>query len=248
MKKQLLLSLCISIIIVFICKSQNSNIQNGADQTYKFSNEFNSLLSPTGLNIKQGTTDYLDESNYTFQNTKKDSTRDVQFEIQNVSPELISIQSSVVTGTGFSRIGTIPTILNPNDKATFKIRFSPTEIKNYTGKILITSSYSTDQFYQLNFAGDGTAVGIAKATINSFYNISPNPASELTNVKLNIADKSNVTFELFNISGQNVFSKTVSNSHSSFVLQRNNLPAGIYQFIIFDDQNGLISKGKLIFK
>lgn len=249
MKKRWLLILSISLFMVYLCDAQTPNYSEEPGNIIKILNEFNSGYSLSGLNIKQGTIDYLDNSTYTFTDTKTGNSKDVQFVLENVSTSLLAVTASVVTGDGFTKIGSIPSILNAGDKVNFTIRFSPTAIKQYTGNINITTNNSDDQYYQVNFVGNGiAAIGINNPERNSLCKIYPNPIYESATVKINLVDQSNVSFVLLNITGQKVFNSLVSKDNSSFLLTRNNLPSGIYQYMIFDDQKGLITSGKVIFE
>lgn len=246
MKKRIFVLLSISFLLVFLCDAQIPNYLVEPINIIKISNEFNSGYSLSGLNIKQGTTDYLDNSTYTFSDTKTGSSKDVQLMLKNISTSLIAILSSVVVGEGFTKTGSLPSILDAGDSVYFTIRFTPTAVKQFTGNLNITTNNSDDQYYQLNFAGISTSVGIYNPERNNLCKIYPNPIYKSAVVKLNFVDQSNISFVLLNATGQKVFNTLVPKGKSGFLLERNNLPSGIYPYLIFDEQKGLLNSGKVI--
>ena len=231
MKKQIFTLLSISLLFVLLSNAQTP-------------------IPNTGLTLKQGSTNYLDDSTYIFTDTKMNKTTDVQFVLRNVSGTLMAVTATTVVGDGFSKIGSIPSVLNDSQQVNFTIQFAPIAIKKYTAYLRITTDYSTDQFFQLNFEGNGLAAGtgINDPARNGICTVYPNPVKESANVYLNLADQSAGTFVLYNVRGQKVFSTSVSAFNSSFIFQRNNLPSGIYQYMIIDNQKGLQTTGKVLFE
>jgi len=248
MKKRGFGLLIFFIFLIYWVDAQTLNYQEDQGNIIKISNELNSGQSLTGLNIKQGATNYLDDSTYTYWDTKTGSSKDVQFTLENVSSSMLAIISSGVVGDGFTMIGSIPTFFYAGATAYFTIRFSPTAVQQYTGYLNITTNNPDDQFYHLNFVGKGATVGINTIKRENSCRIYPNPISESAMVKLNSDNQSDVSFVLINAIGQKVFNTLVPKGNSGFQLQRNNLPSGIYHYMFLDDQNALLTSGKIIMK
>jgi hypothetical protein len=86
-------------------------------------------------------------------------------------------------------------------------------------------------------------IGVNETNIHS-YSIYPNPSQNQIRVELNESAAS-TTFELYDCLGKKQFSQALLNSQTDIYLHQ---PAGIYLYIIRNEQSGLISTGKLIIK
>jgi plastocyanin len=76
------------------------------------------------------------------------------------------------------------------------------------------------------------------------FNIYPNPVSGVLSVNYSLAGKANVSIKIYNVMGQNSMTllsetKDLGSFYSSFELERNNLPKGIYimELMIGDSKN-----------
>jgi hypothetical protein len=218
-----------------------------SDDMYYQLNLTGNCIAGSGLVVKQGTTEYLDESTYKFPDTKKGTSADVNFILENMSGAAMTITAASMVGNGFSKTGITPGTINNAQQVNFIIRYSPYAIKHDSAYLLITTDNSVDQYYQLYVSGNGLAGdGINNFERGNICKIYPNPVFESAIVKLDLADASDVTFALYNINGQKVFNASGLKANSNFILQRNNLPSGLYQYLIYNDQKGLLTSGKLI--
>ncbi len=124
-------------------------------------------------------------------------------------------------------------------------------ISNLSGTTTVNQNYPAIGF-QTNVAisiytYDPTAVGIQEQVSNSGTNalgLFPNPANNEINFSYSLAQKENITFEIFDIAGQIV--KTVSQKEEEIgvhteTISTENLANGVY-FIRLTTKNGIIDK------
>jgi hypothetical protein len=92
----------------------------------------------------------------------------------------------------------------------------------------------------------GGAWSINEIGSNDMISVSPNPFN--SSAEINISDQKlspAYTLDLIDVLGKQVYSETVKNT-SKFILQKGNIPNGIYIIKILDSQNILIGSKKII--
>ena len=85
------------------------------------------------------------------------------------------------------------------------------------------------------------------AKVNPLVGVYPNPFINNVTIKFNIEQKGDVNLKLFNVTGQELWNKTVSvhAGENQFIESFGELPRGIY-FLNVEDTQGIIYRKKLI--
>ena len=125
----------------------------------------------------------------------------------------------------------------------FKVEISADGYENQITEIRLEPEDSLN----LTFLLEPTTVGLFDlATHLPALAISPNPFTEFT--VLDLADFEKATYlRVFNSLGQLVRSEEVVGGQF-YILDRENLEAGVYVFTLFDENNKLLSNGKVLVK
>ena len=79
----------------------------------------------------------------------------------------------------------------------------------------------------------------------------PNPMEENTTLKVEVLNrndfkKGEVFFSVFSLSGKQLLYFELPAHRSTLVVNKNDLPAGIYLYQVNTNQSGTIAKGKLV--
>lgn len=123
-------------------------------------------LRDADINIRQGVTNYLTGSTYTFANTPAGNFVDVVFTLENLGNQNLLLYNNTFTGNPpFSMqttLGYTLTVVNATP-TTFTIRFAPTATGTFTGSITFLSNDPDEASYVLNFSGVG--IGTAESDI-----------------------------------------------------------------------------------
>lgn len=114
-------------------------------------------LRDADINIKQGTTNYLTGSTYTFANTTAGGVTDVTFTIENLGNQNLLLYNNTFTGNPpyslQTTLGYTVTVVNGGPSPTFTIRFAPTTPGTFTGSISFLTNDPDEGTYVLNFSG-----------------------------------------------------------------------------------------------
>lgn len=107
------------------------------------------------------------------------------------------------------------------------------------GGCIIASDRSDSDIYLVKIAPDGTIQWENEVPINANITIFPNPGNNFINIK---SDKEYSQFEMFDISGKQVLSKT----QQAKTINTQNLNSGIYIYKFIDKNNNVLKTGKWI--
>lgn len=123
-------------------------------------------LRDADINIRQGATNYLTGSTYTFASTPAGNFVDVVFTLENLGNQNLLLYNNTFTGNPpyslQTTMGYTLTVVNATP-TTFTIRFAPTATGTFTGSITFLSNDPDEASYVLNFSGVGT--GTAESDI-----------------------------------------------------------------------------------
>ena len=137
--------------------------------------EYPTVIPRTEMNIKQGTTDILDNTGtFDFGDVSSTSPKIVTFTIQNIGDlalNLTGIPKVVVTGTGFSVETDAPATVAANGSATFQVKLTPVAVGVYSGTISIANDDADENPY--NFAITGYGYDGTKALQTITFNALP---------------------------------------------------------------------------
>lgn len=130
------------------------------------------------------------------------------------------------------------------------------QIQGYCGSISEPISYqftdehpvkNTRNYYRVNLGGYGYSNVISVDIIDlnkSGYQIRPNPASENVSIYFENKFKNNRTIYLYDLKGNKFYQNQTTEKYVNFNVT--NIPNGLYVFVIFDEKNQLMTKGKLL--
>lgn len=123
-------------------------------------------LRDADINIRQGATNYLTGSTYTFASTPAGNFVDVVFTLENLGNQNLLLYNNTFTGNPpyslQTTMGYTVTVVNATP-TTFTIRFAPVATGTFTGSITFLSNDPDEASYVLNFSGVGT--GTAESDI-----------------------------------------------------------------------------------
>jgi len=123
-------------------------------------------LRDADINIRQGATNYLTGSTYTFASTPAGNFVDVVFTLENLGNQNLLLYNNTFTGNPpyslQTTMGYTVTVVNATP-TTFTIRFAPIATGTFTGSITFLSNDPDEATYVLNFSGVGT--GTAESDI-----------------------------------------------------------------------------------
>ncbi|WP_396195959.1 beta strand repeat-containing protein, partial [Flavobacterium sp.] len=123
-------------------------------------------LRDADINIRQGATNYLTGSIYTFASTPAGNFVDVVFTLENLGNQNLLLYNNTFTGNPpyslQTTMGYTVTVVNATP-TTFTIRFAPVATGTFTGSITFLSNDTDEANYVLNFSGVGT--GTAESDI-----------------------------------------------------------------------------------
>lgn len=123
-------------------------------------------LRDADINIRQGATNYLTGSTYTFASTPAGNFVDVVFTLENLGNQNLLLYNNTFTGNPpyslQTTMGYTVTVVNATP-TTFTIRFAPVATGTFTGSITFLSNDPDEATYVLNFSGVGT--GTAESDI-----------------------------------------------------------------------------------
>lgn len=123
-------------------------------------------LRDADINIRQGATNYLSGSTYTFASTPAGNFVDVVFTLENLGNQNLLLYNNTFTGNPpyslQTTMGYTVTVVNATP-TTFTIRFAPVATGTFTGSITFLSNDPDEASYVLNFSGVGT--GTAESDI-----------------------------------------------------------------------------------
>lgn len=123
-------------------------------------------LRDADINIRQGATNYLTGSTYTFAGTPAGNFVDVVFTLENLGNQNLLLYNNTFTGNPpyslQTTMGYTVTVVNATP-TTFTIRFAPVATGTFTGSITFLSNDPDEASYVLNFSGVGT--GTAESDI-----------------------------------------------------------------------------------
>ncbi|MGM0580778.1 MAG: BspA family leucine-rich repeat surface protein [Bacteroidota bacterium] len=112
----------------------------------------------------------------------------------------------------------------------------------------IANSYNEDISWTFSTVLDEDVLGNSKS-VTSDIRVYPNPFTVETQIEFTLGKNSNVKYYLFDTKGQilrYVDKKLLNPGNHTLIIERNNLPAGLYQYQLLIDNK--ISSGKLIVK
>jgi len=121
----------------------------------------------------------------------------------------------------------------PEGVTIFNVNFDFTT----TNPELVTGSTTGGQLGDLKWTGTLEGTSIFSVNENNSLNLEvfPNPASDLINIKLDVANLSNVEINVFDITGKSVLQKAIKSSNANITLNVDNLSSGMYFFNVKTD-------------
>ncbi len=92
-----------------------------------------------------------------FGNIRVNQLEDSTITIENQGSAPVTIRKYSITGVdnGYQFMDTVPHTINANSSITFKVRFRPTQEKNYAGTITITTDEASSNTLTINLSGKG---------------------------------------------------------------------------------------------
>lgn len=118
-----------------------------------------SVIPNTEINIKQATTNIVDDSGtFSFGSVDATTSKTVAFTIENLGDRtlnLISETKVIVSGKGFSLDTDAPAAISAGGTATFSVKFSPDLNGNYSGAISIPNNDLNENPYNFTITGGG---------------------------------------------------------------------------------------------
>lgn len=114
-------------------------------------------------------------------------------------------------------------------------------IKHFTAAV-------NDAFKEVNVAMENNCVtieetGVTYSTVDPFHiSVQPNPFSESTNIIFSNPNHHDCIFELVNLNGAVI--RTISTTDEQILIERNDLPAGVYMYRLTGYNNS--QKGKIV--
>ncbi len=121
-----------------------------------------------------------------------------------------------------------------HNSADIYFDFNPPVITNQTTHVIGAN------FIQIDTSTSTSNPNLPQVAIT----IAPNPFSQKTQIELNGSTSLNHQFQLYNALGK--LANTQNFAGSKFIFEKGSLPKGVYFFNIKNDQNQLISTGKMI--
>jgi len=122
---------------------------------------------------------------------------------------------------------------NPIDSIIVKFTFQSDSIENYK------DGWQIDNLCLNYLVGP---ISVNENKVKYFFNVYPNPFNSFTNIELQ-TEPNKSFLSLYNVFGQNV--KTINIVCSKLIIDRGNLPSGLY-FLQFTQDNKVITTKKLI--
>ncbi|MES2837449.1 MAG: choice-of-anchor D domain-containing protein [Bacteroidota bacterium] len=110
------------------------------------------------INVKQNTTNVLNNSTYNFGTTPDGSSLISNFTIENNGTAPLQITSATFTGsTDFTVNTTLPLTISASSSTTFSTTFSPSSVGTLTASIAFDNDDSDENPYTINFVGNSIA-------------------------------------------------------------------------------------------
>jgi hypothetical protein len=101
-----------------------------------------------------------------FSTVMAGSSSDLPITLSNTGNETITVNTLSVTGIGFSLVGaTTPINITPGNSQTITVRFSPTDVVNYSGSLSIQSN-GGNQTVSLSGQGAGGKISLSQEQID----------------------------------------------------------------------------------
>ena len=130
---------------------------------------------------------------------------------------------------------------------------SEISIKNELGTILNFSQESWEGNDVIVYFGDiiNSNESVVNTNDKSTFNVFPNPIKNYLNIEFEISKTENIQIDLFDINGKkasNLFDeKTLKGKHRfQKGISNQTIPKGVY-FVVMKNQNGIISRRKVVF-
>ncbi len=126
---------------------------------------------------------------------------------------------------------------------SFKLQcFSAVGDVRLTVKILVWDQANTGTADTITMEWSTPKIGVEELAQAAILEVFPNPASGVVNINYELESGEQAQFDLVNVLGATVFSKELSEMDGKFQLNLENLPQGVYFYVLKINQEAVISR------